>query len=914
VTDLYKRNADLAAELKAARRRIAELESEEARRRRAEEVMRKNAEFLRGILDTTAAGLIVADREGTIVFANPRAEELAGRSVNDLAGRSCLASEWDLRDANGRPIPPEKDLFFRVRDTGKSVAEHAILTLGPDGIPRHHLVNAAPLKNQDGSVSHVVFADYDITDLRRLQEAHRVLIENSRQGFSLFQDNRVVYANPALAEMLGCRVDEMIGLSVVETIETFFHPEDREMSMEAYTAAINGEFPIQPLAYRAVRRDGGVRHFESYVSLTQFEGRPAVQIVSIDVTERKEAERALEDSRRNLQEFFNCVEDFVFVLSLDGQILKVNTAIIERMGYPEDQLIGSSFAMLHPSERRREVQKLFEEVLAGDRAPGESTLQTASGELIPVETRLNFGLWNGEPALYGVSRDISKRLAAEQKIREGERRFTEALEAARHVLYRFNMRENRYDYVSPHVEEFNGYSYEEFINRGLGDFAKEIHPGDFLRLQAAMREAVENAKGHTANLTVELRLRFKDGAYHWVSDSMMLVLDDHGSVEAVVGSVHDIERRKRAEVELQRKNQHLEKVLQAAPVILLAADLNGICTFFEGRGLEGFAIDPQKVVGKHVFEFLGGPPGMRAWLERALAGEEFSIEQRFEPAGRTFVGHTAQLLDAEGNREGTVVVHIDITEQKKAQEAMERAHTMFLNFADNFPGVMSIRDEESRLVFANRMMREWFDADNWIGKRADEYMAREVAERSLADDQTALAKGPLVIEEPLVDKQGRTRIMRTWKFPLEAESRQRLLGVISYDITEQRQAENAYQTLVENSLQGLALIRNGKVVFVNARAVAISGYSETELLALTPDKVFALIVPADHALIMDRIQRRQCGEDLPPLFHMRLIRKDGVVRRLLVCTSAIEYDNIPVVQVAFLDVTDFPEAQYGRSR
>ncbi len=116
---------------------------------------------------------------------------------------------------------------------------------------------------------------------------------------------------------------------------------------------------------------------------------------------------------------------------------------------------------------------------------------------------------------------------------------------------------------------------------------------------------------------------------------------------------------------------------------------------------------------------------------------------------------------------------------------------------------------------------------------------------------------------------------------------------------------------MENSLQGLALVRNGRVVFVNAQAAAITGYSREELMALTEAQVFGLILPADHALVLDRIQRRQCGEELAPMFHMRLIRGDGAVRRLLVYTSAIEFETVPVVQIAFMDVTDFPEARYG---
>ncbi len=648
------------------------------------------------------------------------------------------------------------------------------------------------------------------------------------------------------------------------------------------------------------------------MGLTHYKGRPAVQIVNVDITERVSAAKALEDSRQNFQELFHRLEDFVVVLTLAGRIIQVNPATMHRLGYSEEQLLGSSVALLYPPERRWEAEEIFGELLSGRRTACELPLQTAGGAHIPVDTKVSFGLWNGDRVLYAVSRDISERLKAEQKLRESERRFTEALQASRHVLYRFNMRENRYDYLSPHIKEFTGFSYEEFASKGLGEIVKEFHPDDLPRLQAAMREAIANAQGNTASLTIELRRRFKDGVYHWLSDSMMLVMDANRSVEAIVGSVHNIEEHKRAEDALRRKGQHLQKLLQAAPVILFAADLNGVCTALEGRGLEAFHIDPATLIGKPMLEAYAGRPAMKAWLERALAGEEFSVEYLDEHSGRALIGHVAQMRDARGKREGIVVIHVDITEQKTAQRALDNAHAMFVSFAEKFPGVMFIKDEESRLLFANVQMRERFAADTWIGKRTEEVLPREAAEKSIADDRAAFATGSLLVEETLTDRHGRTRTWRTWKFPLTGETdKPRLLGGISYDITEQRQAERAYRTLVENSLQGLALVRNGKVVFVNAQAAAITGYSREELLALTEAQVFGLILPADHALVLDRIQRRQCGEELAPMFHMRLICKDGAVRRLLVYTSAIEFETVPVVQIAFLDVTDFPEARYG---
>ncbi|MEA3365099.1 MAG: PAS domain S-box protein, partial [Candidatus Hydrogenedentes bacterium] len=517
--------------------------------------MRKNAEFLRGILDTSASGVFVADREGIIVFANPRTQELSGLSVEESIGRSCLVDAWPLRDFSGRRIPTEEDPFLRVRDTGQRIVKRGVIFPRTDGSLRYHVINAAPLRDRYGKISHVVFGVQDITEQKHAEEAYRVLVEDSPQGLSLFQDGRVVYVNPFLAEMMGCRAEDLIGLSVDEAAAAYIHPEDRDAPLRAHQAVIYGDRSPQSAVYRVMHRDGGVRYFESYVSLTRFEGRPAVQIINLDVTEWQEAEKALEETRRNLEELFNRIEDFVFVLSLEGRIVHVNPAVINRLGYSEKELGGSPVTIVHPAERRAEAQEIVNEILTGKRSSCDVPLQTADGRIIPVETKVAYGVWNGKQVLYGVSRDISERLEAEEKIREGERRFTEALDATGHVLYRFNVRENRYDYLSPHIEAFTGYSHEEFMSKGLGDIVKEIHPDDWPRLQQAMKDAAEKADGDSASLSIEVRRRFKDGKYHWLNDSMTLFLGPDRCVNAIVGSVCNIEDRKRAEEALRESEE-----------------------------------------------------------------------------------------------------------------------------------------------------------------------------------------------------------------------------------------------------------------------------------------------------------------------------------------------------------------------
>ncbi len=115
----------------------------------------------------------------------------------------------------------------------------------------------------------------------------------------------------------------------------------------------------------------------------------------------------------NLSRFFEYVSDFLFVLDGQGAIMRVNSSVLERLGYTLEELVGQPVLVVHPPERREEAGRIVQEMVAGGRETCDVPLQTKDGELIPVETRVTVGTWDGEPAFYGVSRDISDRVRAE---------------------------------------------------------------------------------------------------------------------------------------------------------------------------------------------------------------------------------------------------------------------------------------------------------------------------------------------------------------------------------------------------------------------------------------------------------------------------------------------------------------------
>ncbi len=135
------------------------------------------------------------------------------------------------------------------------------------------------------------------------------------------------------------------------------------------------------------------------------------------------------------------------------------------------------------------------------------------------------------------------------------------------------------------------------------------------------------------------------------------------------------------------------------------------------------------------------------------------------------------------------------------------------------------------------------------------------------------------------------------------------------DIRERKQAElllqqseERYRTLVENSIQGILVVQDFRIVYCNQACAEITGYSVPELLSLSPQQVQALVHPDDQPLVWGRYQARQRGEAMPSHYEYRGIRKDGRIAWYEMIATQITYQGKPAVMAAVIDITERKEA------
>ncbi len=206
--------------------------------------------------------------------------------------------------------------------------------------------------------------------------------------------------------------DIQIGTNMLDVITGL---EDRQKTKNNFDRALQGEcFTVSEDYGNA---DLYRTYYENYYNaIKDANGNiVGVSVFVIDVSKRKHSENLVLQTRQNYEAFFNTIPEFLFVLDMQGNIIRANSTVIDRLGYTKQELTGQSVLMLHPEERRDEAGRIVGEMLAGQTEFCPIPLITKKGILIPVETRVAPGVWDGVSVIFGVTTDISQLRLSEEK-------------------------------------------------------------------------------------------------------------------------------------------------------------------------------------------------------------------------------------------------------------------------------------------------------------------------------------------------------------------------------------------------------------------------------------------------------------------------------------------------------------------
>jgi PAS domain S-box-containing protein len=392
--------------------RVTHMASLAIERAQTQAQLRASEQRYRSLFESVPIGLYRSTPEGRIVDANDALVQMLGYpSREKLLETPAQALFCD---------PADRQRWQAEMDA-KDVVSYFVTQLKRyDGTPIWVVDRVRAVRDPQGTILYYDGSLVDITEQRRSEEAlrasearYRALVESSPDGIGIHQDGRVVFVNPAGARLLGAQSpDELVGKPAMDLL----HPDYREVVRERIRRSLAEGQPAPLLMEKFIRLDGSTIDVEVTAAPIMWEGRPAMQVVFRDITERKRMEEELKASEERYRDLFENANDGIYILDRAGRIVSFNRKAEEITGYTVEEVRGQSYTLLVSSgPERKKARRAFLKNMRGQPDKTELTIIRKDGREIVLELSTR-PIWQGGQivGIQGIARDITERKELER--------------------------------------------------------------------------------------------------------------------------------------------------------------------------------------------------------------------------------------------------------------------------------------------------------------------------------------------------------------------------------------------------------------------------------------------------------------------------------------------------------------------
>lgn len=551
--------------------------------------------------------------------------------------------------------------------------------------------------------------------LRELETRYRQLVEFCPEAIAVYSEGKFIYINPAGTKLLGAKTpQEIIGKPIVDIL----HPDDRKTIPDRTLPSFENRKNTEILEQRFLRLDGEIVNVEVTGIPTVYEGKPAIQVVIRDISDRKRAEAELRESRERYRAVFTESSDGIYLVDVDSKhILEVNPAICQLLGYTAEEMLGLTLYDIVPLDKET-IDRSAEQILAEKHLLiTEVYNRHKNGSLVNVEVNLSLISYSGKQVVCAVIRDVTERKKAQDALRESEARLQAILDYCPSAIFLKDL-EGRYIKSNRRTEISIGLTKEEIIGKTDYDFFTT-------ELADIFRDTDRQLLTSGVPITLEQAVP-ENGDLHAFMTTKFLIYDSAGVPSAICGIAAEITERVRAEEALRQSEEKYRRIIETTSDGIWSIDPQGNTVFVNSKMAEMLGCTIDEMLGKSAFEFIDEEWQAEAKnrIERCCQGIQESKDFKFRRKNGSELWallSTNSICDRDGKVVHCLGMLADITARKQAEEALQKSEATnrallnaipdlmirmakdgtYLDFrpAKNFPVIMPSHDMRGKNLF-----------------------------------------------------------------------------------------------------------------------------------------------------------------------------------------------------------------------
>lgn len=813
--------------------KAAAVERAEAERARAEEKAK--------IVDAMPIGVVITDLDGRILRDNKASRRTFGYPPE----------EFPISFFVGKPATDfidEKDVPRALEAIEKVIADGFYSGFECTGISRDGkrfplLIDGILLKDAWGEPKEIIMGFTDITELKRAEEERAsaaalreraAIVEAMSDGLLVTDLNgKVIAANKALLEIAKLTEEEVIGKFAPEV---FLWPGEIERYM-GYMEEVLDKGKVGPFEATGMGRKGTPPiPVTATISLLKDAENNPIGIVSVirDISDLKIAENERLRAAKMVTATMEAMPIGVVVMDLEGRIIQGNAESKRMFGLSEadaSKIIGKPVSDFVAEEDIPMFLEAFAEGLrtGSDTKNFECTIVAPNGTRLPIvgDGTMLKDLEGNPTAILLAFRDMTKLKRAEaERLEAAELAMTTM--AAMPIGVVLTDLEGRIIDGNDAAQEMFGKSYVEegkVIGRPVSDFmAEEDRP----RLVNAFAEGMK--KGYYKGF--ECTAITPDGRRFPVILDEAFIKDTEGNPTSILLTFRDVTELKRAEEERREAAATKERATTMTTMVdaisdaVLVFDVEGNVSFANQGFFKLFSATPEQILGKHVMEIPGFDRQILGEAERIMPLIQSTVEKGYaEPTEFTVVAMDGRRIptsvvggvikDAKGNPAHLVAVLRDITNLKKAEEALKESETLFRTIFSSVTEGMFLQALDGEVIDVNPAACKLlgYTREELIGANASQFVIPETAHRFNKIAEEILSKGSLEVETVNLRRDGTPVPVEVSIILMEIGGQKRVL-VVTRDITERKRLEEERAAAAKARIEELEKIDQMKDEFL----------------------------------------------------------------------------------------------------